>query len=455
MTILPSEIFVEICRFLSPWELDSVSFVCRKFRVLLTCPSSLTTMHIWRTSRKSTIFFPQLPLPEGINERDYCLISMLERGCQFCSDKLDYVRIYWIFRVRSCWACLMIRTKRISQRESVPDFAAGLPFATIREEGMFGYECKAFWKSDFELAEVEFSNIKKSERMKWIEEKRANREHLLTDALERDNAEKKFREISNLAKFEKVRSFGFKLMQDVCCNFNKIRLCPTFNETIALPDHLFAKVTFQTWRDKIIKEYHENEKEYSIRVRYNQINERLFYTLGSLIVWKEHCATYKSPPYVDHDPRKPWSEEFLDNIIVPRILTEAIECEKKARCAKKALQSVESLIFENVKSAISFGLGGENIELSNSNNNKGLEIFRCKICEKNSNHLLYFYLNIKKHLHKRHNSLDLEYIELDYNIMHKHFVNFSNNWFKTGVYPYNLSDEYMKILKDHHMPWWD
>ncbi|CAI2176650.1 358_t:CDS:2 [Funneliformis geosporum] len=347
-TVIPSEIFVEICRFLTPWDLDAISLVCSKFHEYLTCPTSSTTMNIWRTSRKSTIFFPQLPLPEGMNERDYCLVSMLERGCQFCNEKFDNIRIYWIFRVRSCWNCIMVRTIRISQRQSVPNFTAGLPYATFREEGMFGYQCKAFWKSDFRFAEIELSKIKKSERMNWIEEKRAKCEHLLTDALEREKAEKDSRKLHNHAKSDKIKNFSCKLMRNACYSFNKLRLCPTFAETIALPNHLFVKFTFTNWKDKIIKEYHEEEKKDSIRFKYHQIDKRLLDMLGPLINWKEHCATYKSPPYIDQDPRNPWSEEFIEFVIIPKIVKEAILCEEKAKFAKAALQLVENLIFKKV-----------------------------------------------------------------------------------------------------------
>lgn len=114
-TIIPTETFINICQFLTPWDLVSISLVCRKFRDYLTCPTSSTTMDVWRISRTNTIFFPQLSPPEGLNERDYCKIVMLEKGCQFCAEKSNDVRIYWIFRVRSCWDCLMERVEYIPQ----------------------------------------------------------------------------------------------------------------------------------------------------------------------------------------------------------------------------------------------------------------------------------------------------------------------------------------------------
>src|SRR6266496_2627767 len=71
-SLLPPETFINICQFLTPWDLVSISLVCRKFRDYLKCTTSFTSMNVWRTSRINTIFFPQLPPPEGLNEMEYC-----------------------------------------------------------------------------------------------------------------------------------------------------------------------------------------------------------------------------------------------------------------------------------------------------------------------------------------------------------------------------------------------
>ncbi|CAB4496336.1 unnamed protein product [Rhizophagus irregularis] len=395
-TIIPTETFINICQFLTPWDLVSISLVCRKFRDYLTCPTSSTTMDVWRISRTNTIFFPQLSPPEGLNERDYCKI------------------------VISCWDCLMERVEYIPQGQSIPDFTAGLLFETFRMHGMFGPEYKVFWKSDYKLSEIEFSKVKESEREKWIEEKNLKCKSLMEDAFKRRKIDQESKEIHNQAKLNKVKSFCHLMMletsHDSQLNSSPsselksrkpiyspyiLSLCPTFNETITLPNHLFAQVTFKSWRDKIPLQH-----------------------------WIVHCKTYISPPYINNDPRIAWPEEFLDRNIIRKIFNEAIECDKKADDA-------------NLHYVI------------NNNNNTGLEIFRCKICiENTSNYLLYSYRGVKKHLQK-HSSLIVEdNIELDYKIMCNYFKDYSNCWFKTGNYPYKLPDEIMQILKSHRMPWW-
>ncbi|RIA93497.1 hypothetical protein C1645_735523 [Glomus cerebriforme] len=457
-------------------------------------------MDIWHISRTNTIFFPQLPPPKGLNEMEYCKIVMIEKGCQFCSEKSHNVRIYWIFRVRSCWDCLMMRVEYIQQGQSIPDFTTGLPFETFRMHGMFGPEYKVFWKEDYRLAEIEFSKVKENYRANWLKEKSLECEFLMKDALKRGKFYQDSKEIHNQAKLNIIKSFCYQLDSSLTSelsiynnNNSKpiynpyiLSLCPTFNETISLPNHLFAQVTFKSWKDKMIQDYRQIEMKYSIPLRYNQIYQKLLRTrlFFGLQHWIVHCETYLSPPYINNDPRISWCEEFLDKYIIPKILIEAIDCEKKANDAKIALRLIENLIFQkviNLKTAIEFGLGGDdnkleyeinnnvnqeiskNYNCNNINNiNNGLEVFRCKICIENTSHyLLYSYRGVKKHLQKRHSSFheliekDLDdYIELDYKITRNYFKVYSDKWFKTGNYPYKLPDEIMQILKNHRMPWW-
>jgi hypothetical protein len=357
--------------------------------------------------------------------------------------------------------------------------------------GMFGPEYKVFWKSDYKLSEIEFSKVKESERKKWIEEKCLKCNSLMEDALKRGKIDQDSKEIHNQEKLNKVKSFCHLMMFETSHDSQLdssssserkksiyspyiLSLCPTFNETISLPNHLFARITFKSWKDKMIQDYKLIEMKYSIPIRYNQIYQKLLRTqwfFSTLQHWVVHCKTYISPPYINNDPRIAWSEKFLDKYIIQKIFNEAIECEKKANDAKIALRLVENLIFQkvtNLKSAIAFGLGGSDVDgkenfnkyvncnnnINNSNN--GLEIFRCKICiENTSNYLLYSYRGVKKHLQK-HSSLIVvdDNIELDYKIMCNYFKDYSSNWFKTGNYPYKLPDEIMEILKSHRMPWW-
>lgn len=115
---IPVEVFVDICKYLPPIDLVTLSLVCKKFRRWLIAPSNFGTEQIWRTSRTNFLQTLKSP-PNGISEQCYTFLHLIELGCQFCeAGKIDPrgalpteapAKIYWIFRVRSCWNCLMER----------------------------------------------------------------------------------------------------------------------------------------------------------------------------------------------------------------------------------------------------------------------------------------------------------------------------------------------------------
>src|SRR5436190_3904343 len=96
--IPPPEIFLEICSFLSPADLFTLTQVCRKFREYLFAPNSPNTQEVWKNSRLQ--FMPEecMPPPEGMSEEKYVGLLMKERGCQFC--KVKKCKIFWSFEVR-------------------------------------------------------------------------------------------------------------------------------------------------------------------------------------------------------------------------------------------------------------------------------------------------------------------------------------------------------------------
>src|SRR4051812_7581619 len=145
--------------------------------------------------------------------------------------------------------------------------------------GMFGPEYKVFWKSDYKLSEIEFSKVKESDRKKWIEEKCLKCNSLMEDALKRGRIDQDSKELHNLAKYNRVKSFCNLMMLETSNDSSLelkshksiyspyiLSLCPTFNETINLPNHLFARVTFKSWRDKMIQDYKQIEMKYSIPI---------------------------------------------------------------------------------------------------------------------------------------------------------------------------------------------
>ncbi|RIA99474.1 hypothetical protein C1645_800665 [Glomus cerebriforme] len=115
-TTIPPELFSKICYFLSPSDLISLSQVCRKFRGFLCSPESFSTQEIWRNSRN--IFFPKedMPPPEGMCEKDYVELLMVNRGCQICKRRKEVqVQIHWAFGIRCCEICFLKNTTRMKE----------------------------------------------------------------------------------------------------------------------------------------------------------------------------------------------------------------------------------------------------------------------------------------------------------------------------------------------------
>lgn len=107
----PPEIFIEICSFLTPADLITLSQVCREFRGYLCAPNSSTTQEIWKKSRLQFIPKEDMPPPKGVSEEKYVKLLMTERGCQVCKHNKE-CKIYWEFLIRCCRKCYSIKTIR-------------------------------------------------------------------------------------------------------------------------------------------------------------------------------------------------------------------------------------------------------------------------------------------------------------------------------------------------------
>jgi hypothetical protein len=111
LTSIPYDIFVQICNNLPPSDLLSLMLVCQEFKRLLCDPNSPQTQAIWRNSRTKFMRFLQSPPPSGMDEKSYIVLKQLGKGCQFC-HKMDFIKVYWEFRVRCCEQCLENYTMR-------------------------------------------------------------------------------------------------------------------------------------------------------------------------------------------------------------------------------------------------------------------------------------------------------------------------------------------------------
>ena len=102
----PAEIFIEICSFLPPTDLFTLSQVCRKFRGYLCALNSFSTQQIWKKSRLQ--FTKRNSPPKGMEEKKYIELLMT-KGCQICK-RVKECKIYWEFEIRCCKRCFLKKT---------------------------------------------------------------------------------------------------------------------------------------------------------------------------------------------------------------------------------------------------------------------------------------------------------------------------------------------------------
>ncbi|POG69154.1 hypothetical protein GLOIN_2v1630152 [Rhizophagus irregularis DAOM 181602=DAOM 197198] len=101
--MIPTELFIAICKYLHPADLLNLSRTCHNYRDILYYLENETTKEIWKFSRSK--FMPFLPNPKKINEILY-IRCVLEKKCQFCMKRTGHVKTYWAYGVYSCRNCI-------------------------------------------------------------------------------------------------------------------------------------------------------------------------------------------------------------------------------------------------------------------------------------------------------------------------------------------------------------
>jgi hypothetical protein len=105
------EYLLLICKDFTPYELFSLAGTCKRLRDLLMSDDP-SVQSIWRNSRLQNMRYLQLPPPYLLTEQEYIGLTMMEKGCQFCGERKNWVRVYWKFQVRSCYECYKPRFLR-------------------------------------------------------------------------------------------------------------------------------------------------------------------------------------------------------------------------------------------------------------------------------------------------------------------------------------------------------
>ncbi|UZO21587.1 uncharacterized protein OCT59_013974 [Rhizophagus irregularis] len=171
ITIIPLELFIEICSYLPPVDLFTFSQVCRKFRGYLCAPNSFATQQIWKKSRLEFMPKEDMPPPEGMSEEKYAVLLMAERGCQICKQTKE-CKIYWEFTIRCCKKCFY--KNAISRFDLIIKIKCPLEFVNIMPCTHTGYFfCKKYyWKEQVDLAYSQYYGLLRKEKKIWLDGKK-------------------------------------------------------------------------------------------------------------------------------------------------------------------------------------------------------------------------------------------------------------------------------------------
>ncbi|PKY42870.1 hypothetical protein RhiirA4_398017 [Rhizophagus irregularis] len=171
------EIFSKICEYLTPIDIFKLSRVCKQYRNFLCTPSSTTYQNIWRTSRMKFLTYPQLPPPQGMDEKNYIKILIYDKSCEFCGNSdPGSSRLYWEFRVRCCDKCLLKRTKThedLEKSAGIPvDVIDTLPCVWIRGGAFAVPVHRYYWIDNIKSTTKEYSLLKGKDRKNWLLKKK-------------------------------------------------------------------------------------------------------------------------------------------------------------------------------------------------------------------------------------------------------------------------------------------
>ncbi|CAI2174080.1 6195_t:CDS:2 [Funneliformis geosporum] len=344
---VPVEIFIEICRYLSPVNLFSLIKVCKQFRSWLSSTTSKSTREIWCISRKK--FLPKLQLSpfSNMDEQSYTRLGLIEKGCQFCKRKV--CKVYWIFRVRSCKKCF---SKRIVSHRDLPseamfpvDVYNCLPYLKR------GTDC-IYWHRDVIAACREFKELRNSnpeKQSEWIGQKKSAAQKIMEDYKKRCSDQ--YRLSLSLRKKDKRQFEGIihDLMEERLPNGNSkyivkwiwdLRSC---DDAFQLSREPFVQKDWKELKHAIIVEYEELMKQLrriqickailSLLTTTSSVHENALIENGisvsdPLIECIRWCPSYQNPPFSNNDPRIPWDDQYLSSILLPKIRDEAQELRK-------------------------------------------------------------------------------------------------------------------------------
>ncbi|CAG8446275.1 5653_t:CDS:2 [Ambispora gerdemannii] len=271
LTALSPEVFINICQYLPPEDLNRLALTCKSFFNFLFSESESTQL-MWKHSRtKYSSFHRQLPPPRGMSELDYTKL-VFGKICQICKCRIFKPKIDWNFQVRCCTECYNQNVGTVLKIMS--KFPVRLP-ESVWKTLPHRYNSKSeriYWIADVIVRYQEYKALDNdndnnvTEKTLWIEKKAAENAVYIEDQAHRDELYKRsFRHKSankRLGKKARIETIDARIAEfcSQCSQYDFLlmRKCPSYNLAISAGT-VFTNRSWTILRNKLVKEYDAGE----------------------------------------------------------------------------------------------------------------------------------------------------------------------------------------------------
>ncbi|CAG8535298.1 11366_t:CDS:2 [Acaulospora colombiana] len=344
ITTIPVEIFIEICSHLHPSDLFSLIGACKQFRHWLNSITSPDTQGIWRTSRLKFLPYLQLKPFADMNEQSYIRLGLLEKGCQFCRRRDDLDSFF--------------PSHRELPSDSIPLSYIPNCLPYIQE----GPECgslRMYWRRDVRAICKELKPLTREERTEWLSKKISKTRKIMEDSQKRQYEEDNWlmsRRREDKKEFERIiNELSEKRRDDgepkyISQSIWNLKSCA---KALELSREPCVRKDWEELMHAMMMEYEESMKHQrrqqicafilsllvtdeptlddtvnATGVTESEILDHRILISESLLECLRWCPSYQDPPFIDNDPRNPWSNQYLLHELIPRLRKEANELHK-------------------------------------------------------------------------------------------------------------------------------
>ncbi|CAG8451213.1 5814_t:CDS:2 [Acaulospora colombiana] len=261
---IPPELFLQICKNLSPADLLSLTRVCKLFYNDLCHNNSGAIQQIWRESRLKFLPYRKLPPPDGMNERQY-MVFLLDKVCQFCGERKNS-KILWDSQVRSCKDCF--RTRYINcNNMAVNGEIPWIVLDCVPSESWKTWDTIVDAAGPFRWVEQvrkkyeEYKKVPEEERASWVEDQRKRIRKISNEYIKRIGEDVDSRQHTKTVRAKDINEKISQLLNEKDEDGNPMYEKEILLNCVSLKKayrwtNTFTERAWKILRTKLIKEYH-------------------------------------------------------------------------------------------------------------------------------------------------------------------------------------------------------